>query len=379
VTTTLNPSDTVSGVTFSNGNLTGSWSTSGSGGTTRATTGKSSGKWVIALKYNTVSDFGPGFGFCNATYSTSNVLGDPGVSQPNADNFSLYNFGWMEVSGNQIKSGLPQPTNGVTRYIAFDIPNRRIYTMLDSDGVWWGFNGALTGGVTPDNDTTGAAAFDFSGVLAASETWYPAVGWYESNGVSNNVTLDPAAVGHGLSTYSPWDTTSNPSFTFTGASSAAVRSASAAAYAGSASVTLKSAMALASGGAGSLTPRIAASLKTTSVAAFSALMAAKLSATGVASLNIGPSLPTLAISGASSAAIRAAMKLQTAGVGTFTPSTAGNPTPFSMAGAASISLLGNSFGWSPASAIGPMWTVQPGSGATSWHPQSPGSQAWTKQ
>lgn len=378
MTTTLNPSDTVAGVTFSNGNLTGSWSTSGSGGTTRATTGKSTGKWVIALKYNAVSDFGPGFGFCNGSYSTSLILGDPGVSQPSADNFSLYNFGWMEVSGNTIQNGLPQPSNGVTRYIAFDIPNRRIYTMLDSDGVWWGFNGALTGGVTPDNDTTGAAAFDFSGVLAASQTWYPAVGWYEGNGVANNVTLDPTAAGHGLTTFSPWDATSNPTFSFAGSGSAALKSAVVLTPSGAGSPAFKSASALKAGGTGALTPLSASALKTSGAGAFAALMAAKLSAAGVASLSASPNLPSFTIGGASAISLRAAMRLSSGGAGAFTPSTAGNPVPFSMSGAASVALIGTSFGWTAAPLNGLSWAAQP-SNALGWSPQSPGNTTWTKR
>lgn len=171
-------------VTLSNSNLTAT-KTNNSDRTVLSDTSYSSGKRVFAITLGaTVTNLGPGL--ARPGSNAAEYAGD------NATSLSIISGTGIFYNG---AATTPSPTWSASDkcFIAVDFTNSRMWWKDGAGGTW---TGTATG--DPDANTNGynISALQNSGALL------PALGMF-TNGSS--ATLDPTASGHGLSTFTPWD------------------------------------------------------------------------------------------------------------------------------------------------------------------------------
>lgn len=179
-------------------------------GTVRSILGRTKGRYVVAFKTKSFDNHAPYFGFCESAFTlTDNVCGLVAPAAPSVNNFAFTcaasDYG-LYAGGSQTATNHHDAGPGETFFIAFDLDKRCFYAKRNNT-LWVGFGGELTGGTTPDTDTTRAAAYDFSGVIVANGLWFPAMG-YDTDGTGGtgcSAEIDPSAFGHGLTTFLPWD------------------------------------------------------------------------------------------------------------------------------------------------------------------------------
>lgn len=171
-------------VTLSNSNLTAT-KTNNSDRTVLSDTSYSSGKRVFAITLGaTVTNLGPGL--ARPGSNAAEYAGD------NATSLSIISGTGIFYNG---AATTPAPTWSASDkcYIAVDFGASRMWWKDGAGGTWTG-----TASGDPDAGTNGynISALQNSGALL------PALGMF-TNGSS--ATLDPTASGHGLSTFTPWD------------------------------------------------------------------------------------------------------------------------------------------------------------------------------
>jgi hypothetical protein len=179
-------------VTLSNSNLTAT-KTNNSDRTVLSDTSYSSGKRVFAITLgSSVTNLGPGL--ARPGSNAGEYAGD------NATSLSIISGTGIFYNGG---ATTPVPTWSASDkcFIAVDFGASRMWWKDGAGGTWTG-----TASGDPDAGTNGynISALQNSGALL------PALGMFSSG---TSATLDPTASGHGLSTFTPWDSSSTQAIT----------------------------------------------------------------------------------------------------------------------------------------------------------------------
>lgn len=198
---TWNPSDKAAGITLSGGNLTMTSTAAASG--VRGTVGFNSGKRVY------------GFNCTGANYLHLGVANASGLlTSPSGrfdSNGAVYRDGGgsnsFRANNNAVNVSGFGGLDGETGFVAVDITGGKFYINI---GGSWG----------PGNPDAGTGGYDMSSI--AGQTLYPYANGDDafSPYPATVVIIDGAATGHGLSTFTPWDTASTPTVTASNASHA---------------------------------------------------------------------------------------------------------------------------------------------------------------
>lgn len=121
--TTLNPSGAGAGISFSNGNLTASMSSTASVGAV-STTSKSSGKYYFEVTIGATANYYE-LGIGNSSYSTS--------ANPGSANSAGYGSnGFLNVNSGQCSGTFATYGSGAVIGIAVDVTNALLYVALNN-------------------------------------------------------------------------------------------------------------------------------------------------------------------------------------------------------------------------------------------------------
>lgn len=145
MTVTLDPANTNSHITLSNGNLTGVGSnTTVLWTSTRSTLAYSAGKFYYEVTINALGQ-GVGAGFCSSTTATNNFIG---ADATGVMAFNHSGSGGIIISGNTVGAGIGTPpfTVGDTFGLAIDIAGKKVWFFNPENGLW---NGAAIGSQNP--------------------------------------------------------------------------------------------------------------------------------------------------------------------------------------------------------------------------------------
>lgn len=158
----------------------------------RTTVSKSSGKWVFALTCTTLATGDDmAIGLATSGHPLNTRLEQATTA------FGMDPFGNVSYNSSVILSVAPF-TTGDKIYVAVDFADG-FWIKVGSGGLWNGVN---------SNADVDAGLGDVNVPVAGAI--FPTAAFWNSNGVW---TLDPAATGHGLSTFAPWDTASTQTLT----------------------------------------------------------------------------------------------------------------------------------------------------------------------
>jgi hypothetical protein len=161
---TWNPSDKGSGVTLSNGNLTGTGPEGN--GTVRATFGKSAGKWYWEVTYS------------SGTYSPDIGIADASATLAHYNGFDSHGWGWFGNEGKKYTNGVgtalgTASTTGATIGVALDMDAGTC--VLYKNGVLLGtLATGLTGTIYPACGGNATVSTSFTANFGASSFTYTA-------------------------------------------------------------------------------------------------------------------------------------------------------------------------------------------------------------